>query len=62
MIHVKLHTSEKPYKCKECYKEFSDKSVLMRHVKHHTGKEINVRDVIRVVGTKCVNKACKTSY
>ena len=36
--HLKVHTGEKPFKCKVCEKSFSEKSSLNRHMVVHTGE------------------------
>ena len=45
--HERIHTGEKPYKCKEYDKAFSDKGYLT-YVRIHTGENnTNAKNVIK---------------
>uniref|UniRef100_A0AAX7TD32 C2H2-type domain-containing protein n=1 Tax=Astatotilapia calliptera TaxID=8154 RepID=A0AAX7TD32_ASTCA len=35
--HIRIHTHEKPFKCKQCFRAFAVKSTLTAHMKTHTG-------------------------
>ena len=43
--HMKLHSGDKPFKCKECQKKFSCKSGLTKHTITHTANHFNVMNV-----------------
>ena len=36
MKHIRVHTGDKPFQCKDCDKRLSDKSLFL---KHNTGSE-----------------------
>ena len=38
-VHSRMHSGEKPYKCKHCQKNFSQSNTLLVHIRTHTGEK-----------------------
>uniref|UniRef100_A0A8C5MDV9 C2H2-type domain-containing protein n=1 Tax=Leptobrachium leishanense TaxID=445787 RepID=A0A8C5MDV9_9ANUR len=51
--HIRIHTREKPFKCKECFRGFASKGNLTAHMKTHTG--------IKAFNCNCCKKRFSTS-
>ena len=64
--HLRRHAGEKSSKCKVCYRQFSNTSILKVHMRRHTAEKAgtNVKYVIKTSSLSEVNlkTTCKKSH